>query len=85
MFKNLSIFCGIWVLHSMLQMLVTIYVVPSSVILSTPMMEALHFSETPVLRRATWCHITEDGILQFYFGLFLFCAFLLLHLADPHM
>jgi hypothetical protein len=37
--------------------------VPSSVILST-LMEAIHFSKTSVLTRATQCHIPEESILQ---------------------
>jgi hypothetical protein len=38
--------------------------IPSSLILSTLMMEAIHSYETLVLTRATWCHIPEYGILQ---------------------
>jgi hypothetical protein len=38
-------------------------VVPSSLILVTLMMEAIHSFETSVLRRATWRNIPEDGIL----------------------
>jgi hypothetical protein len=39
-------------------------VVPSSPIIVTLMMEALSFSETPVLTRATQRYIPEDGILH---------------------
>jgi hypothetical protein len=37
--------------------------VPSSTILITVVIEALSFSETFVLTRATWRNIEEDGIL----------------------
>jgi hypothetical protein len=44
--------------------IITVNVVPSSLILSNPMVEATHCSETLVLTRATWCNIPEDGILH---------------------
>jgi hypothetical protein len=48
-------------LRSFLQLLV-IDNVPSSLILSTPMMEAIPSSKTSVLTRATLHRIPEDGI-----------------------
>jgi hypothetical protein len=45
---------------SVLQLLVTANV-PSLLILSIPMMEAIRSSETSVLTRATWSHIPESG------------------------
>jgi hypothetical protein len=51
-------------LRSVLQLLVTANVVPSSLILVTLMMEAICSSKTSVLARATWCNIPEDGILH---------------------
>jgi hypothetical protein len=51
-------------LHSVLWLLVTANIVPSSPILVTLMMEALHSSEMLVLTTATQHSIPEDGILH---------------------
>jgi hypothetical protein len=51
-------------LQSVLQFLVTANDFPSSLILFSPMMEAILSSETLVLTRATWRHIPEDCILH---------------------
>jgi hypothetical protein len=52
-------------LRSVLRLLVTANVVPSSPILVTLMMVALHYSETLVLIRATRPNIPIDDILLF--------------------
>jgi hypothetical protein len=53
-------------LRSVLRLLVTANVDPSSLILSDLMMEATCSSETSVLTRAIWGHISEEGILHSY-------------------
>jgi hypothetical protein len=45
-----------------LQLLVTAYIAPRSLILSNLMMDALRSSETSVLTTAKRRHIPEDGI-----------------------
>jgi hypothetical protein len=51
-------------LRSVRRLLVTAKVVPSSMILVTLRMDALRFSETSLLTRATKRNITEDGIIH---------------------
>jgi hypothetical protein len=49
---------------SELQFLVTANVFLTSLIFPTLMMEAIRYSETPVITRPTRYHILEDGILH---------------------
>jgi hypothetical protein len=51
-------------IRSVLQLLVTVSVVPSSPIAVTLMMEAINSSVTSARTRARQHHIPEDGILQ---------------------
>jgi hypothetical protein len=51
-------------LRSVLQLLVTVNVVSSSLIPFTLMIEVICFFEMSILTRATRHHVPEDGILQ---------------------
>jgi hypothetical protein len=49
--------------HCVLQLLVTVNVVPRALIIFILTIEVIHYSETSILTRATWCYIPEEGIL----------------------
>jgi hypothetical protein len=49
---------------SVFGLVVNANVVPSSPIIVTLMMDAIHTSETSVLTTARWLNISEDGILH---------------------
>jgi hypothetical protein len=51
------------VVRSVLQLLLSANVVPSSLILSTLTMDTIRSSETSVLTKATWRHDPQYGIL----------------------
>jgi hypothetical protein len=51
-------------LRSLLHLLVSANVFPSSLIIDTLMMKAIRSSETSVVIRALWRNIPEDGILH---------------------
>jgi hypothetical protein len=61
-------FGGMYLLHHLgvknQELLVAFYIIPSALIPSTSMMEAVHSSEMSVLTRTTLCRIQEDGILH---------------------
>jgi hypothetical protein len=64
--EELSAKCHLVFLRSVLRVLVTPSVVPSSPILVILMKEALRSSETLVLTGSTWRNIPEDTILHGY-------------------
>jgi hypothetical protein len=51
-------------LRTLRRLLITANLVPSSPILVTLTMDALHSSEPYVITRVTWRNISEDGILH---------------------
>jgi hypothetical protein len=51
-------------LRSLRELLITVNIVSSSLILFTTMMEVIRSFETSVLTRATWHYIPEDGNLH---------------------
>jgi hypothetical protein len=53
-----------YILRSIQQLLLTVNVVHSSMILSTLMMQATCSSETSVLTKATWRHFPEGCIIR---------------------
>jgi hypothetical protein len=52
------------ILSTLMQLLVTLYVVASSAIIYTLMMAATGSCDMSGLTRATWRHVPENGILQ---------------------
>jgi hypothetical protein len=61
--KN-AVFWDVALVRTVLRLLVTANVIPSSPILVTLMMEAVRSSETSVLSRATRRDIPEGGIIR---------------------
>jgi hypothetical protein len=63
MLRRNTQYCTI-LLRSVLQLQLIASIVPSLVILSTLMMEAIYSFEMSILIRATLCNILENGILK---------------------